>query len=599
MDLGQGSNVKLDRLTLGPDAEHWGVHRAADGSFERFSSVGNRDRFTRLLESKTDNIKSNNQIGFVSLGFNGDWAFSVNGHVEYRCGKPFQNELTGGWKVRKRVSTIVLSPMARMWIIVWDDGTLSHNLPFSIATEVEDYCQLQHSLKGNSNQGDSGQSKSQKSKAKRNKKQAGAATSAQIQQPTSTNSTQPLPTPLPPPPPVPRTVPISLPPPTSTALPVSNPSVTLTSTSSQQPATNPATKPAPAPLSTFPHAPKVTPVMKPTQPVQYPAQPTSQVPPQRTRSHLVTQTASQDVRRISRVETIPPKPKVYVPPKKMTTTLRVLDQFHWKDSYEYEKVVRLFDSGWKHQTKKRPRITRILAVMLPDHLNESYEAYKTRLEAKNDYHGANEQLVFHGTSRQCSLGEYEEYINLLSKAGSAVRLLTFKRFGPGIYTSTVSSKADDYASKSTYYENKAVLVAKVALGRESIYYKTTQDLTGPPYGYDSVRGEVGIDLNYDEQVLYKDDAIRPAYVVVYEKPIPVPQVSTFATTAPTTTTRPSATTTTRPRPAPTQNYTTYNSFQSTAPTTTRPTQTTTTNWFGQTTTTTTTNSSSSSGCIIM
>lgn len=104
MDLGQGSNVKLDRLTLGPDAEHWGVHRAADGSFERFSSVGNRDRFTRLLESKTDNIKSNNQIGFVSLGFNGDWAFSVNGHVEYRCGKPFQNELTGGWKVRKRVS---------------------------------------------------------------------------------------------------------------------------------------------------------------------------------------------------------------------------------------------------------------------------------------------------------------------------------------------------------------------------------------------------------------------------------------------------------------------------------------------------------------
>ncbi|KAG8914617.1 hypothetical protein FRC00_012013 [Tulasnella sp. 408] len=422
--------------------------------------------------------------------------------------------------------------MARMWIIVWDDGTLSHNLPFNIATEVEDYCQLQHSLKGNSNPGDSGKSKSQKSKAKRNKKQAGTATSAQKQQPASTNSTQPLPTPLPPPPPVPRTVPIPpppsvprtapipLPPPTLNALPVSNPSITLTSTSSQQG----APRPAPTPLSTIPHVSKVPSVTKPTQPIQYPAQPTSQLPPQRTRSHLVTQTASQDVRPVSRVETIPPKPKVCVPPRRVTTTLRVLDQFHWKDTYEYEKV---------------------------------------------------------------------------SKAGSAVRVLNFKRFGPGIYTSTVSSKADDYANKSRYYENKAVIVAKVALGRESICYKTTQELTGPPYGYDSVRGEVGVDLNYDEQVLYKDDAIRPAYVVVYEQPIPVPKVSTFATTATTTATRPPATTTARPRPAPTQNYTAYNSFQSTAPTTNRPAQTTTTNWLGQTTTTTTTNSSSSSGCIIM
>lgn len=130
-------------------------------------------------------------------------------------------------------------------------------------------------------------------------------------------------------------------------------------------------------------------------------------------------------------------------------------------------VERLFDSGWKHLEKKRPRIKRILAVSLPNHLNESYEAYKyvknalsegdgvrgltlggmncrTRLEAKNDYHGANEQLVFHGTSRQCSLGEYEECISLcgstdcslcsilrtsflVSKAGTAVRVLTFKR----------------------------------------------------------------------------------------------------------------------------------------------------------------------------
>lgn len=107
-ELGQGSNVKLDRLTLGPGAHHWGVHRTGGGSFQRFSSVGNRDAFTRLLDSKTQNIKSNNQIGFVSLGFNGDWAFSVNFHVEHGCGKLFRNDLVGGWRARKRVSVILM-----------------------------------------------------------------------------------------------------------------------------------------------------------------------------------------------------------------------------------------------------------------------------------------------------------------------------------------------------------------------------------------------------------------------------------------------------------------------------------------------------------
>lgn len=108
MDLNQGSSVKLDRLTLGPDADHWGVHKDSDGSFQRFSSVGTRYRFTKLIASKTDKIESNNQIAFVALGFNGDWAFSVNGFAEHRCGQPFKNQLLGGWKTRKRVSVSVM-----------------------------------------------------------------------------------------------------------------------------------------------------------------------------------------------------------------------------------------------------------------------------------------------------------------------------------------------------------------------------------------------------------------------------------------------------------------------------------------------------------
>lgn len=32
-----------------------------------------------------------------------------------------------------------------------------------------------------------------------------------------------------------------------------------------------------------------------------------------------------------------------------------------------------------------------------------------------------------------------------------------------------------------------------------------------------VRGEVGGDLVYDEQVVYHDDAIRPAFLIMYEE----------------------------------------------------------------------------------
>ena len=69
-------------------------------------------------------------------------------------------------------------------------------------------------------------------------------------------------------------------------------------------------------------------------------------------------------------------------------------------------------------------------------------------------------------------------------------------------------------------------------------YKMTVDdttLTKPPTGYDSVSfvpgssfgvvltrsqviGEVGSRLNYDELVVYDNDAIRPSYLVMYDIP---------------------------------------------------------------------------------
>ncbi|KIO16997.1 hypothetical protein M407DRAFT_85388 [Tulasnella calospora MUT 4182] len=90
------------------------------------------------------------------------------------------------------------------------------------------------------------------------------------------------------------------------------------------------------------------------------------------------------------------------------------------------------------------------------------------------------------------------------------------RFGAGIYASSVSSKADDYSTNVRQSSYKAMLLTTVVVGRG---YKLTRDkksLTCPPDGYHSVLGEAGDTLNYDEVVVYDDDAIRPSWLVVYQ-----------------------------------------------------------------------------------
>jgi len=60
-----------------------------------------------------------------------------------------------------------------------------------------------------------------------------------------------------------------------------------------------------------------------------------------------------------------------------------------------------------------------------------------------------------------------------------------------------------------------MLVNDVVMGRVIKLTKTDTTLTQPPYGYDAVIGEPGGDLNYDECVVYNNDAIRPSFLIIY------------------------------------------------------------------------------------
>jgi len=99
----------------------------------------------------------------------------------------------------------------------------------------------------------------------------------------------------------------------------------------------------------------------------------------------------------------------------------------------------------------------------------------------------------------------------LARAGENTN---FKRFGAGIYTSATSSKANDY-STSTVSPWKAMLLNDVVMGKAIKLTWTDTSLTEPPQGYDSVIGEPGGGLNYDEAVVYNEDAICPSFLIIY------------------------------------------------------------------------------------
>ena len=94
-------------------------------------------------------------------------------------------------------------------------------------------------------------------------------------------------------------------------------------------------------------------------------------------------------------------------------------------------------------------------------------------------------------------------------------------------------RSNDYSSNKTRSPLKSILLNKVIVGKGFKMLHDEPTLTSPPAGCDSVRtrtkvvqaladssfqvlAEKGMALNYDELVVYREDAIRPSYLVMYE-----------------------------------------------------------------------------------
>ncbi|KAG9038591.1 hypothetical protein FRB95_000813 [Tulasnella sp. JGI-2019a] len=174
-------------------------------------------------------------------------------------------------------------------------------------------------------------------------------------------------------------------------------------------------------------------------------------------------------------------------------------------STEFIELRSLFLSGWLHPHKSVPAIVNICAIDLPQSLLRPYQAYRLQLEQQLGQQQLNERKTFHGTPRRCCIGDPTHNAQLcsdtdcnlcwiirtsfrLDRAGTAPGR-NFMRFGRGLYTTSVSSKADDYniSQKPSSSPYKAVVVAKVVLGSGYPLLRTTKSLTAPPGGFNSVR----------------------------------------------------------------------------------------------------------------
>ncbi|CBN80081.1 conserved unknown protein [Ectocarpus siliculosus] len=201
---------------------------------------------------------------------------------------------------------------------------------------------------------------------------------------------------------------------------------------------------------------------------------------------------------------------------------------------QYPSLCHQFVSKWLKPGV--PRVLRILEVKVPDDIYQKTVCYK---KAKG-----NVRRRFHGTScsAQCNFFVDLKGNPCSSKAcnvcnicthgfvlrdnvrGTARRANYRRRYGEGLYFSSVSGKSNDYAQQSEKVGSdgkkvRCMFVANVTAGNA---YLTQQGSLGqdmcPPAGYDSVVGEVGSGLIHDELVAYEDEAAIPSYLIVYALP---------------------------------------------------------------------------------
>jgi len=205
------------------------------------------------------------------------------------------------------------------------------------------------------------------------------------------------------------------------------------------------------------------------------------------------------------------------------------------DHETFNNVANQFQQSWRHSTPC-PKVQAIYKIVEREETVNQYNAYRDEVEARGkftaiDLTPGNQRRRWHGTNRNCNIGDngltsfcYSPQCSLCCIIRTSFDIRHSKkktgwgRFGNGIYTSATSSKSNDYSKNLVPSPWKAILLSYVVVGKAKKFALDRPTLTQAPDGFDAVIGEATAmgTLNYDELVVYTNDAVRPAYLVMYD-----------------------------------------------------------------------------------
>ena len=178
-----------------------------------------------------------------------------------------------------------------------------------------------------------------------------------------------------------------------------------------------------------------------------------------------------------------------------------------------------FQQKWASGKGACPAISFVFTVT-NQKLTQRWQAYRSKLQ-KN---GVEE--YYHGTKITCNITAVNTLCNDehcgvcgISRIGLDRRCIqkniSFQRFGHGFYLAPNSSKCHDYTQGRHGY--RAMILFEVCPGNKYCVKKTDTSFKSPPQGFDSVYGQAGVSLNYEELVVYNPDAALPKYIIVYQR----------------------------------------------------------------------------------
>ncbi|KAG9036060.1 hypothetical protein FS837_001759 [Tulasnella sp. UAMH 9824] len=176
----------------------------------------------------------------------------------------------------------------------------------------------------------------------------------------------------------------------------------------------------------------------------------------------------------------------------------------------YKEVNALFGFGWKKREKPCPSVKRIFRIMMKLTLMEYYNAYRLAVEEQGNF---TSKGLKPGNEKRIWAGIWSCYTshNGIVKVDLFIKHLALQ-------PCSSNSRADDYSVNgfSRHVHNqKALLLASVVMGE---VFTSDNRMTSLPAGFQSISCQPGpnSDFNYNDTAVYSEDAIRPAFLVIYD-----------------------------------------------------------------------------------